>query len=496
MTDTNPKDLRAYGLQRWLITAAVMLVTVIEVLDMTIVNVALPPMMGELSATSTQITWVLTSYIVSAAVFMPLTGFLVHRFGRKKLLLMNIIGFLTASMLCGVAQNLPQIVFFRVLQGVFGAGLVPISQFILQDTFGKEESGKAMAIWGIGVMVAPILGPTLGGYITDVLNWRWVFFINIPVCLIAFYITLRVVKETATEKNKIDWLGMVLMATSIGCLQMFLDQGHEHDWLESKAMTVLALISIYTFSVFIVRGLRKPDNIINLRLFKNRNFCLSTICMSLFAVGLFGAFTIQPILLGELMQYPSKTIGVIFAPRGLSAMFTMMFIGPMMGRIDNRLFIFIGILLSAAGTFVLSGHTLQTDMTRALQLSNILQGIGMGFFFPPLSTLALSTLKPNETPEASGLFSFGRSIGGSIGISLISTVVARYARINWSYLSEQISFQKVNAFDVTLQSKQKIAALVQLLDQQSTFIAFMNAFMFASACFLLTIPFIFFLKPD
>lgn len=494
MSTSATTDYRAYGLERWLITAAVMLVTVIEVLDITIINVALPPMMGELGATRSQITWILTAYIVSAAIFMPLTGFLVQRLGRKRLLILNIIGFLAASIMCGVAINLPQIVFFRALQGAFGAGLVPISQFILQDTFGKEESGKAMALWGIGVMVAPILGPTLGGYITDHYNWRWVFFINIPVCLIALYISLRVIKETPTKQTRIDWLGMLLMACSIGCLQMFLDQGHDHDWFDSRLITVLALTSLYTFILFIIRGLRQKDNIINLRLFTNRNFCLSTVCMTLFAVGLFGSFTIQPILLGEVMQYTSGAVGLMLAPRGISSMLTMMVIGPLMNRVDNRIFLILGVILSATGTYVLSQHTLQTDMKQAIQLANILQGIGMGLFFPPLSTLALSSLKPEQLPEASGLFSFGRSIGGSIGISLISTVVARMASINWSQVGENLTFQRVTTYIPEPQSLQSTAIMEKTLTQQSSFIAFMDAFLLSSASYLLLIPLILFLR--
>lgn len=486
----------------WLITISVMLVAVIEVLDMTIVNVALPSMMGALGANADQITWVLTSYIVASAICMPLTGFLVTRFGRKKILLIDIVGFTLASMACGMAGNLMQIVIFRILQGLFGATLVPLSQYILRDSFPNEQQGKAMAIWGVGIMAGPVFGPTLGGYITETMNWRWIFYINIPVCIIAFIMASQVIKETATQKQKIDWLGLILMTLGVGALQLFLDQGNQYNWLESNLIIALIATFIVSTGLFILRGINKPDNIINLSLFRDRNFTAATLVTLLCSICIFGVIAIQPMMLENLMGYPANAAGKIMAPRGIACAISMMMIAQLIGKVDPRKLIIFGLLLCAAGSYISIGFDLVTSK-KLLILSGIIHGFGMGFFFVPVSAIALSTLPPKDTAEGSGLFSFGRSIGMSIGISILGTVLTRQTQVNWNRLGGHIQDSSLglqmwlSQHGMNFSDPMTAKILAMQVAQQANMIAFINCYWLTVIGYLLLIPLVFILeKPD
>lgn len=485
---------------RWMITISVMLVAVIEVIDMTIVNVALPNMMGALGANSNQITWVLTSYIVSSAVCMPLTGFLVTRLGRRRLLIINIIGFLLSSMLCGMSVTLSQMVLFRTLQGIFGATLVPLSQYILRDTFPPNEQTKAMAIWGIGIMAGPVLGPTIGGYITDSLNWRWIFYVNIPVCVMAFFMTLRFIQETPRSKPYIDMLGLILMIVGIGSFQIFLDQGNQNNWLDSNEMLILLIISIYSLSYFIVRGWHYPRNIINLRLFKDKNFATATLLLTLYCLLIFGILTLQPMMMQELLNYPVLTTGIDMAPRGFASAFTMLLVIKLIGKIDLRRIIIMGLILSAMGTYMMTQFSLYISSSYII-FSGLLQGLGMGFIFVPLSTLALSTINTQYTAEGSGIFSFGRSMGSSIGISLLSTVFSQESQINWNRLGGNFSlgnpalYNWLQANHLTINNPLTSQLLGLQLNNQSMMVAFIDCFRLTFLGFLAMIPIVFILKP-
>jgi len=487
-TQFDPSTALSRG-QRTVLTLAVMLVAIIEVLDMTIVNVALPPMMGSLSANSDQITWVLTSYIVSAAIFMPLTGFLVARLGRKRLLLLNIMGFLLTSVLCGLAVNLLQMVVFRTLQGIFGAALVPLSQLILNGAYPAEKRGQAMAIWGMGIMAAPVLGPTLGGYITDSLNWRWIFYLNVPVCLLAFFLCLRVVSETPTQKQKIDWLGMFLMATGIGCLQIFLDRGNGENWFESKQITAYCIICLFCLGLFILRGLKKSDNIINLRIFADRNFSSSCLLITAYCASFFGIIALQSLMLENLMNYPTVTAGELMAPRGIASFFSMALVANLISRIDPRKIIALGLLLSLLGTYAMTYFSLNSS-TWFIVWTSIVQGFGMGMFFVPLSTVAFNSLPKQQAAEASGLFSFGRSLGQSIGISIYSTILSRENQTNWNRLVGHVNefnphFQAWLAKVQTLLPKPAIwQVLTGQISKQAGMIAFIDCYFAASLTIL------------
>lgn len=476
-----------------LITFTVMLVTILEVLDMTIVNVALPPMMGSLGANNEEITWVLTSYIVAAAIFMPLTGLLIELLGQKTLLIVNIIGFCLASILCGVSQSLPEMVLFRTMQGVFGASLVPLSQFILGNTYGSNEQAKAMAMWGMGVMVAPVLGPTLGGYITETFNWRWIFYINLPVCVLTLVLSIFCIKQTPKTSKKIDYLGLLLMTLSIGAFQLFLDQGNSKDWLQSNLICALLITTVLSSLCFIARGLKTQHHIISLSLFKNRNFLVCSVLIFGYMISLFGVLSIQPMMLENLMGYPTAQAGLLMAPRALASALTMAVVAKMANRVHPHKLILAGLILSFISSHTLTSFQLQTPAETMIWVG-LIQGIGMGLFFVPTSTLALSTLSREQTAEASGLFSLSRSIGGSIGISLISTIASRQTQINYHSLSKYISdtnasleqFLAKQQLDIHMPMVTKLMSNKVLL--QSNFTAFIDGFLLSSYGFLLLIP--------
>lgn len=485
---------------KWMITIAVMSVAVIEVLDMTIVNVALPHMMGALSANADQITWVLTSYIVSAAICMPLTGFLVGRLGRRQLLLINIVGFCLSSILCGLSINLFQIVFFRTLQGVFGAMLVPMSQFILRDTFSKSEQGKAMAIWGVGIMVGPVLGPTLGGYITEYWNWRWIFYVNVPVCIMAFFMTLRYIQDSEKTKQLLDWFGLVLMGTGVGFLQIVLDRGNQEGWFQNSGILISACISAYCLIFFIIRGLSYPHNIINLRLFKDRNFTLSTLILMVFCITLFGVLALQPIFMQNLLNYSVERTGLDMAPRGLACAVSMFAISKLMNKIDLRIILITGVLFNVWGAFIMTQFSLNISEYYII-ISAIIQGLGMGLIFVPVSVIALSTIPQPHIAEGSGLFSFGRSMGSSIGISLFSTVLSRMGQNSWNRLggffteNNPALQQWLMTNHRSLSQPLTIQILGLKLNQQATMLAFVNCFWLSMVLMLAMIPLILLLKP-
>lgn len=482
VTETNP--------YRWFIIAAVMLSTVMEILDTTIVNVALPHMMGSLSADRDEISWVLTSYIVAAGMLMPLTGFLVNRIGCKRLLLINIGGFMCASALCGLSANLSQIVMFRLLQGIFGASLVPLSQFILRDTFSAKEQPKVMAIWAIGVMAAPVMGPTLGGFITDSLSWRWVFYINVPICIINFFLVLGFIKESPLKKEIIDWVGMILMFLAVGSLQLFLDRGEVDDWFSSSVICGLFVIFVTTTILFFIHSWKAKQSIINIRLFKDSNFAFATLMMVFFSIAVLGNLTLFPQMLETLFGYTSDVTGLTMAPRGLASAIMMGFASRLlMMRIDARWLLFFGLGICTYTTAILGNITLDVSM-RYFLLIGFIQGLGIGCFFMPLSTIAYVTLPKTAIAEAAGLFSFGRNIGSAIGISLLTTFLDRDTQRNWNILGSHIQLSNPNlshwlsARHLTLRDSHAIARLGNDLSLQANFVAYLH--MFTLSAFVLT----------
>lgn len=484
-----------------MVSIAVMLVAILEVMDISIINVALPNMMGALSANAEQISWVLTSYIVASAVVMLLTGFLVNLLGRKKVLVISILGFLISSCLCGMAESLTQIVIFRMLQGIFGATLVPISQYTLLDTFPKEQQGTAMAIWGIGIMVAPVFGPTVGGIITDEMGWRWTFYVNVPISLLALLMCFKYVKETARKIIKIDFIGLALMTVAVASLQIFLDQGNNYNWFASKGITLLFLFTLLSGSIFLVRGIATPNHIINFKLFRDRNFTLSTIIMTAFISAAMGVVMIQPLMLEHLLDYSPTKAGIVLAPRGITCAIGLVMVAKLMKIMDMRLITAIGIILCAIGSWTLSQSTIIVDQQWMI-LSASIQGFGMGLVFVPISMLATQTLKPDDVAEATGIFNFGRSLGSSIGISIIVTLMTRLTQVSWNSLVGHITTVNphvtkwLSHVGMDINDEMAPHMLGQELLRQSSMLAYVDCFYASVIMFLIILPLLFFMKKN
>ncbi|MHB1947096.1 MAG: DHA2 family efflux MFS transporter permease subunit [Gammaproteobacteria bacterium] len=486
--------------QRWLVTVAVMSATLMQILDTTIVNVALPHMQGAMGVTPDQITWVLTSYLVASAIVMPLTGYFTDRLGRKNYLLLCIFGFVVASALCGMAHSITEIVLFRLLQGLLGASLVPLSQAILVDVFPREQRGQAMAIWGMGVMVGPILGPTLGGYLTEVASWRWNFYINLPVGIISLLLAWYIVPNTPKVERKMDWIGLSLISIGIASIQFFLDRGNNEDWFDAVNIRIAALLAVGGIGGFIIYSLNgRIDSVFDLRIFKDRNFTTGCIIMAVFGLGLFGTMVILPQMLEDLMQYPVLMTGLVMAPRGISGMVSMMFVGKLINRYDPRLLIVIGIFLSALGTWAATSYNL-TINTFWIIWPLLLQGLGMGLVFVPITTVAFATLPDKMRAEAAGIFSLVRTIGSSIGISIIATIYSRHFQMAWNQIGGFIQpynpqlYSYLHSAHLKPNDPNAIGLLARELGRQAQMVSFLDVFAFISWSFIVVLPLVFLIK--
>lgn len=484
---------------KWLIIVTIMLMAILEVLDSTIVNVSLPSMMPALGTSQDQITWVLTSYVVASAIMLPLTGFLSNRLGQKRLLITNIIGFMLSSFLCGAAQSLTMMVIFRLLQGAFGASLIPLSQAILRKSFPLSEQGKAMAIWGLGVMVAPVLGPTLGGYITQYANWRWVFYLNMPFCTLALLLAMWVIPNTNPEKQKIDVWGIILMFIGVGSLQLFLDQGNTKDWFDSNEMTLLAVTSIFCLVWFLIRSLMHPTPVIKLSIFANRNFRISTIMLAVFCGCAFAMITLEPIMLETLFRYDTIDAGITMSPFGIASAFGMVLSSQLIMRMNIKYLFLASLCLCCMGAYYLASMNLSSTQHNFF-IANAILGFGMGLFMVPLSTYALATVPTQDVTEGSGLFSYGRMLGTSIGISLLSTLVTRETQINWDQMGSHVTVFNPNLqtwliqTHMHLQNPQTSVVLSQQLSAQAGMAAFLDAYLVIALAQLLLIPLVLLMK--
>lgn len=481
--------------RRLLITLSVMSATVMQALDTTIVNVALPHMQGDLSATPKQITWILTSYLVASGIFMPLTGFFTDRFGQKRYLLYSIAGFVLSSALCGIATGLHEMVAFRLLQGVFGAALVPLSQAIMIQTFPPHERGRAMAIWGIGVMVGPIMGPTLGGYLTEIINWRWTFFINLPVGVLSLLLAWHSAPDSPRKTRVMDWFGLAYLALAFCALQFILDYGNQEDWFQSYKIQLAAVLSVAGFATLIYHSVTtKGPVLFHLGIFRDRNFATSTLLMSLFGLGLFGAMVLQPMMLENLLGYPAFTTGLLMAPRGLASMISMMVVGRIIGRFQPRILVTIGLVLGMIGSWSMTRYSIYTG-TWSLVWPVIIQGFGLGLIFVPLSTVAFATLPRESSAEAAGLYSLTRTIGSSIGISVVATMMTREAQVAWNQLGGHINpynpavSNYLARTGLHLTDPHAIALLTHELARQAQMQGMIDAFVLVAWSFVIMLPF-------
>ncbi len=424
---------------RGAITVCVMLATIMQAIDTTIANVALPYMQGSLSASYDQINWVLTSYIVAAAIMTPPTGWLAGRFGRKRLFLTTVVGFTIASILCGAAVSLNQIVFFRLLQGICGASLVPLSQAVLLDIYPRERQGSAMALWGVGVMVGPILGPTLGGWLTENYSWRWVFYVNLPVGILTFVGLLTFLHETPRRQGAgLDWFGFGMLSLAIGALQLMLDRGEQLGWFGSAEIIAETLVAGTAFYLFLVQMFTAEHPFVSPRLFTDRNF--TTGLVFIFAVGivLLATLALLTPYLQNLMGYPVLTAGIVLAPRGVGTMVAMFLVGRIINRVDVRLLIAAGLLMTALSLFEMMRFTpdvSEWDIVR----TGLTQGVGLGLIFVPLSTITFATLPAENRTEGTGLFSLMRNIGSSIGISGVISLLSSNTQISHQSIAAHVT---------------------------------------------------------
>lgn len=429
----------AAPLNRGMITVSIMLATIMQVVDMTIVNVALPHMQGNLSATQDQIAWVLTSYIVASAIMTPLTGLLADKLGRKRLFVLSVVGFTLASMLCGMATSLEQIVLFRILQGAFGAPLVPLSQSVVLDTYPREKHGSAMALWGMGVMVGPILGPTLGGWLTEYYSWRWAFYINVPVGALALFGIIGFVPETERRANRtFDFFGFALLALAIGALQLMLDRGNSEDWFGSQEIVIEAVIAGLAGYVFLVHMFTAQKPFIEPGLFKDRNFAAGILLIFVVGVMLLATMALLPPFLQSLLGFPVLTTGYVIAPRGIGTMLAMVAVGRLVGKVDTRALVCFGLVLMAYSLYEMTKFTPDVGIYEIVY-TGVFQGVGLGFIFVPLSTVAFATLAPRYRNEGTAMFSLVRNIGSSIGISIVMTMLGRQTQVSHASLSESIT---------------------------------------------------------
>ena len=424
--------------QRALVTVAVILAMLMQVLDTTIANVALPHMQTSLGASRETVSWVLTSYIVAAAIAIPITGWLAERVGRKRLFVVSVIAFTIASLLCAAAQNLEEMVLFRVIQGVAGAFLVPLAQAVMFDINPPEKHGRAMAMFGAGVMIGPILGPVLGGWLTDSYNWRWVFLINLPIGVIATLMMLRFLPATPREKRPFDLFGFALLALALGGLQMMLDRGEQLDWFASWEIRIecgLAIAGAWMFGVHMLTG---RDPIFDPKMFRDRNFVTGLMFMAVTGVMLLAGLALLPPLLQGLFGYSVLQSGFLTAPRGVGTLISMIVVGRLVGRIDARLLILTGLGLMALSLWQMSGFSLAMDQ-RPIIVSGIIQGFALGFLFVPLNVIAFGTIDARFRTTAASLLNLARNIGGSIGISVVTVLLARNLQVSHSDLASHIT---------------------------------------------------------
>ena len=495
---------------KWMIVAAVMSGTIMEVIDTSAANVALPHIAGDLGAGVDESTWVLTSYLVSNGVVLPLTGWFGIRFGRKRFFLFCQLLFVLSSMACGMAPNLMLLVFFRVLQGAGGGALVPISQAILMETFPPAQQGMAMALFGVGVMFGPIIGPTLGGYITDNYNWRWVFYINLPVGIVALILGYLFLSDPPYLKRlkagRLDIFGLAALCIAVGCLQVVLDKGEREDWFNTDWIVYMAVISVIAFIVFSVYELfYTKEPIVDLRVFKDKNFRVGTFLMFNLGLGLYGSIALIPLYLQSLMGYDAFKAGLATAPGGFATIIAMQISGSAIRYVDSRTVIAIGLFISAFGYHEMSALTLDASFSTVVYY-RMIQGFGMGMIFVPLTTTILSYISKERMGNATGVYNFFRNIGGSIGISVVTTFLSRrgqhhqaslvhhYTPMNltfsdrWSSISDTLTNLTILGADPFTASQRALALLYNQLLEQSSMLAFNDCFWMITVDFLFLVP--------
>jgi DHA2 family multidrug resistance protein len=471
--------------------------TIMQALDTTIANVALPYMQGSLSASLDQINWVLTSYIVAAAIMTAPIGWIADRFGRKKLFIVCAAGFTFASVLCGLAQNIGQMVAFRLLQGMFGAALVPLSQSVMLDNYSIEERGSAMAIWGIGVMLGPIMGPTLGAWLTDNYSWHWVFLINVPIGIFTVLGLMTFMDETEKKGHlRFDWFGFIALAVGIGSFQLMLDRGEQVGWFESYEIIIELIVAVAGFYFFLAHSLTTAVPFVRFDIFKDRNFVAGCLFMVVIGVVLFGTMALVTPFMQHVVGYPILTTGLLLAGRGIGTLAAMMLVGRLMKTVEPRYLVLTGLLLTAFTLDQMVGFTDQTS-SHTIVVASIIQGFGLGLVFVPLSTVAFSTLPAHLRTDGTSILTLVRNVGSSIGISIVIAQLTSMTTRMHAYLAESVTpFNNAlqmpdvaRILDMTTDTGREM--MDGLLTQQATIIAYANDFKLLMYLTLATLPLVF-----
>ncbi len=495
----------------WIVAISVMLATFMEVLDTTVVNVSLPHIAGSLSSSVDEATWALTSYLVANAIVLPMTGWLAGRFGRKRLLLLSVAGFTISSFLCGLAPTLPLLILFRVIQGLTGGCLQPLSQAVLLETFPPESRGKAMAFWGLGIVVAPIIGPVLGGWLTDNTSWRWVFYINVPIGLLALAMIQLYLHDPSylrKAKEKVDYWGLGLLALGVGALQIVLDKGQEDDWFSSNLITTLAVLAVVGLVAFVIRELLTSAPIVDLTALKNRTYATGVLLMTVMGFGLYGSLVMVPIFLQGLLRYPAYQAGFAMAPRGIGSFLAMPIVGLILNRVGAKRLLLAGFYLAA---FTLYWHsTLSLDAGYwDIFWPQFIQGISLGLLFVPLTAAAMSPIAREKMGNATSIFNLMRNIGGSVGIATATTLLARRQQVHFAALGAHFdpfeprttafldglkrSFLAAGADPVTA-GQRAAAGAVGLVQRHAAMLSFVDVFRILAGSFLLVAPLVFLMK--
>jgi DHA2 family multidrug resistance protein len=495
----------------WLVAVAVMFGTFMEVLDTTVVNVSLPHIAGSLSVTTDEATWALTSYLVANAIVLPITGWLANYFGRKRLLMSAVIGFTAASFMCGFAPNLAWLVIFRIIQGLTGGVLQPVSQAVMLEAFPPAQRGKAMGFWGLGIVVAPMLGPVLGGWLTDNYSWRWVFYVNIPVGIASILMTKMFIFDPPyirRTSTKVDTWGIGMLAVGIGCLQVMLDKGQQEDWFSSNWITGLAVISVVALLIFIVYELLTEEPVLHLRVFKERTYATGVFLMTTLGFVLYGSLVLLPLFLQTVLGYPAIEAGIAMAPRGLGSFIAMPVVGFLTAKFDPRKLLCIGLLGGALTLFQLGSLNLQVGYWDIFW-PQFFQGLAMGLIFVPLTTVTMSLITREEMGNATSLFNLMRNLGGSVGIATIATMLSRSSQAQYNILGSHISaFDPqtrllldqirggfiARGMDITTAMRAAYAALSGMVNQQAVMVAFVQLFRILALVFAVVIPLVFIMR--
>jgi DHA2 family multidrug resistance protein len=467
--------------QRLIVTVGVMTAVLLQVLDTTIANVALPHMQASLGATQESINWVLTSYIIASAIALPMSGWLADRVGRKRLLLLSVIGFTVASTLCAMATSLVEMVGFRAIQGVSGAFIVPLAQATLFDINPREKHGQAMALFGGGVMIGPILGPVLGGWLTDSYNWRWVFLVNLPVGVLCFFLMTAFMPTTETHKRRFDLFGFGLLAIALASLQMFLDRGNQKDWFDSWEITIEFGLAIAGFWMFLVHTITAKHPLWDRSMFADRNFASALVFMVITGVLLLAGLALLPPLLQNLYGYSVLQSGFLTAPRGIGTLMSMLIAGRLTNKMDARILVAIGVVLMGISLWMMTGFAIDQP-SRPVIVSGVVQGLGLGLIFVPLQTLAFATLPARDRTTGAALLNLARNVGGSVGISVVSFQLARMAQVAHADMASHITDSKIPTLDPNVlqtfgnQAVSVTAFINAEITRQALFIAYLDDF--------------------